>query len=101
MQARPSANATGTRSTIRTAKLPNRIAATSPGDIGIPPHLDSPYLRQVDGDLLDQAQRTQHAGPRPGGIDRNHRQLEDLRGLHQPLVDELLDRKSTRLNSSH
>ena len=37
-QARPSANATGTRSTRRTKKLPNRISAAVPGESRLPAH---------------------------------------------------------------
>src|SRR6266496_3540642 len=60
-QARPSANATGTRRMINTAKTPNRIAATSAGCID-----RAPQRLQIVEDPLQHEQQPADAGERPG-----------------------------------
>src|SRR5215472_7049730 len=76
MQASPSANATGTRSTISTAKTPNKIAATSAG----------PIARVQEGleivaHALEQEQEPADARERPGDVDRQHVDPGHLRVL--------------------
>src|SRR5437762_3814247 len=66
-QASPSANATGTRRMIRTAKIPNRIAATSAGPID-----STPERLQIVDDPLQDEQEPADPGKRPRDMDRQH-----------------------------
>src|SRR5260370_32582 len=66
-QASPSANATGTRRMIRTAKIPNRMAATSAGPID-----RAPQRVQIVHDPLQDEEEPADPGERPGDVDRQH-----------------------------
>src|SRR5438105_958025 len=75
-QASPSANATGTRRMIRTAKIPNRIAATSAGPID-----STPERLQIVDDPLKDEQEPADPGKRPRDMDRQHVDAGHLRML--------------------
>src|SRR5512140_375730 len=67
-QARPSANATGTRTITRIANTPNRIAATSPGLI------EAAFFHELIV-VVEALQGEDHPGKpreRPGDVDRGH-----------------------------
>src|SRR5947208_7303719 len=66
-QASPSAKATGTRRMVRTAKIPNRMAATSAGPID-----GGPQCLQIVDDSLQDEQEPADSGERPGDVDREH-----------------------------
>src|SRR6266567_780338 len=78
--ARPSANATGTRRMMSSAKTPKRIAATSTGPIATV-HIELDVVE----DLLDQKQEPADARERPRDVDRQH---VDSRHLGALLVAE-------------
>src|SRR5438552_6181861 len=75
-QAKPSANATGTRRMISIAKIPNRIAATSPGPIAAV-HVELDVVQ----DFLHQEQKPTDTSQRPGDMNREHVDAGHLRVL--------------------
>src|SRR5438046_7144462 len=75
-QASPSAKATGTRRMIRTAKIPNRMAATSAGPID-----GAPQRLQIIDDSLQDEQQPADSGERRGDVDRGHIDAGELRSL--------------------
>src|ERR1700682_1719163 len=75
-QARPSANATATRSMISSAKTPKRIAATSAGPMAgvcVELHIVENFFRQK--------KKPADAGERPRNVDRQHVDAGHLRAL--------------------
>src|SRR6266849_886995 len=75
-QARPSANATGTRTMIRTAKTPKRSAATSAGPMtAVHVELD------IVENLFRQKKNPADARERPRNMDRQHVDAGHLRAL--------------------
>src|SRR4030042_3017551 len=86
-QARPKEKATGTLRMIRKMKVPNMVAATSPGDIVIPPQMGNRFfVGQEDNsegpeDALSQKQEPADPGQQVDSMNEDHvdpRQLGSL-----------------------
>ena len=86
-QARPREKATGTLRMIRRMKVPNMMAATSPGDIVIPPQMGDRFFAAEEDNgegpenALSQEQEPTDPGQEVDSMDEDHvdpRQLGSL-----------------------